>query len=194
MEKEIQLFIESLIFASENPVSKIDIMECLKKVYVHRQEEITEELIDTSVENLIVKYISDEFSFELRKIGGGFQFLTKAPYHEAISILLNLKEKKRLSTAALETLSIIAYKQPITRGEIEQIRGVSADYSIHKLLEKELIEIAGKRDGAGNPVTYRVTQSFLDYFGLNDTNELPQLKDIESIEENSIGTNPEQEV
>ena len=151
MEKEIQLFIESLIFASENPVSKIDIMECLKKVYVHRQEEITEELIDTSVENLIVKYISDEFSFELRKIGGGFQFLTKAPYHEAISILLNLKEKKRLSTAALETLSIIAYKQPITRGEIEQIRGVSADYSIHKLLEKELIEIAGKRDGAGNP-------------------------------------------
>ena len=120
--------------------------------------------------------------------------MTKAPYHEAISILLNLKEKKRLSTAALETLSIIAYKQPITRGEIEQIRGVSADYSIHKLLEKELIEIAGKRDGAGNAVTYRVTQSFLDYFGLNDTNELPQLKDIESIEENSIGTNPEQEV
>jgi segregation and condensation protein B len=175
-------------------IGAIDIMECLKKVYVHRQEEITEELIDTSVENLIVKYISDEFSFELRKIGGGFQFLTKAPYHEAISILLNLKEKKRLSTAALETLSIIAYKQPITRGEIEQIRGVSADYSIHKLLEKELIEIAGKRDGAGNPVTYRVTQSFLDYFGLNDTNELPQLKDIESIEENSIGTNPEQEV
>lgn len=193
MEKEIQLFIEALIFASEQPVTKIDLLECLKKVYVHRQEEITDELINTSIENIIVKYIGENYAFELRKIGGGYQFLTKAPFHEGISILLNLKEKKRLSTAALETLSIIAYRQPITKSEIEQVRGVSADYSIHKLLEKELIVIAGKKDTAGNPVMYSVSQTFLDYFGINDTNDLPQLKDIEGTDENTIGTNPELE-
>ena len=186
MEKEIQLFIEALIFASEHPVTKLELLECLKKVYVHRQEEITEELISTSVENIIVKYIGENFAFELRKIGGGYQFLTKPPYHEGISVLLNLKEKKRLSTAALETLSIIAYRQPITKTEIEQVRGVSADYSIHKLLEKELIVISGKKDSPGNPVMYSVSQSFLDYFGINDTTDLPQLKDIENTEENSI--------
>lgn len=193
MEKEIQLFIEALIFAAENPVTKIELLECLKKVYVHRQEEITEELVNNAIEEIIVKYIGDNYSFELRKIGGGFQFLTKAPYHEGISILLNLKEKKRLSTAALETLSIIAYRQPITKAEIEQVRGVSADYSIHKLLEKELIVIAGKKDTAGNPVMYKVSQTFLDYFGINDTNDLPQLKDIENTDENTIGINPELE-
>ncbi len=193
MEKEIQLFIEALIFASEHPVTKLELLECLKKVYVHRQEEITEELISTSVENIIVKYIGENFAFELRKIGGGYQFLTKPPYHEGISVLLNLKEKKRLSTAALETLSIIAYRQPITKTEIEQVRGVSADYSIHKLLEKELIVISGKKDSPGNPVMYSVSQSFLDYFGINDTTDLPQLKDIENTEENSIGVNPELE-
>ncbi|MEI6311297.1 MAG: SMC-Scp complex subunit ScpB [Bacteroidota bacterium] len=193
MEKEIQLFIEALIFASEHPVTKLELLECLKKVYVHRQEEITEELISSSVENIIVKYIGENFAFELRKIGGGYQFLTKAPYHEGISVLLNLKEKKRLSTAALETLSIIAYRQPITKTEIEQVRGVSADYSIHKLLEKELIIISGKKDSPGNPVMYSVSQSFLDYFGINDTTDLPQLKDIENTEENSIGVNPELE-
>lgn len=193
MENEIQLFIEALIFASDNPVSKLELMECLKKVYLHRQEEITEELINKAVEDSVVKYIGDQFAFELRKIGGGYQFLTKAPYHEGISILLNLKEKKRLSTTALETLSIIAYRQPITKGEIEQVRGVSADYSIHKLLEKELIVISGKKDTPGSPVTYSVSQSFLDYFGINDTGELPQLKDIENTEENTIGTIPELE-
>jgi len=193
MEKEIQLFIEALIFASEQPVSKLELLECLKKVYVHRQEDITEDLISTSVDNIIVKFIGENYAFELRKIGGGYQFLTKPPYHEGISILLNLKEKKRLSTAALETLSIIAYRQPVTKTEIEQVRGVSADYSIHKLLEKELIIISGKKDAPGNPVMYSVSQSFLDYFGINDTSDLPQLKDIESTEENSIGVNPELE-
>lgn len=189
---EIQLYIEALIFASDHPVTKTEILECLHKIYAHRLEEITEDLINQSLENSIVKHIGESSAFELRKTGGGFQFLTKPQYHEGISILMNVKEKKRLSTAALETLSIIAYRQPITRTEIEQIRGVSADYSIHKLLEKELIVISGKKDGPGNPVTYNVSQSFLDYFGINDTSDLPQLKDIESTDDlNVIGTNPE---
>jgi segregation and condensation protein B len=156
-----------------------------------QETSISEDLLQELISGLVTKYSAENYSFELRKIGGGFQFLTKAPYHESISILLNLKEKKRLSAAALETLSIIAYKQPITKSEIEQIRGVSADYSIHKLLEKDLIEIAGKRDSAGNPVLYEVSQTFLEYFGINSTSDLPQPKEVEPNTENVVGENSE---
>ncbi len=219
MEVNIERYIEGLLFASDQPVTIQELQECLIKVFGPKPEEfvkgkpakisgeiivkeeivdekailfsITEEEVFSVVETLIVKYITDQYSFELRKIGGGYQFLTKAPYHEAISTLLNLKEKKRLSSAALETLSIIAYKQPITKSEIEQIRGVNADYSIHKLLEKDLIEIAGKRDTPGNPILYEVSQTFLEYFGINSTTDLPQPKEVEPSTENVVGENSE---
>jgi segregation and condensation protein B len=102
-------------------------------------------------------------------------------------MLLNQKQNKKLSSAALETLSIIAYKQPVTKSEIEQIRGVNADYTVHKLLEKELITILGKADTPGRPVLYGVSDYFLDYFGINSTEELPQLKEITPKDENVIG-------
>jgi segregation and condensation protein B len=154
---------------------------------------IDEALIDQHLHDIEEKYKADFFSFELRVIGGGYQFFTKPAYHRTVSILIGQKEKKKLSTAALETLSIIAYKGPVTRGECEAIRGVNCDYSIHKLLEKELIEVAGRvEDAVGRPVLYRVTGLFLDYFGINATNELPKLKDIIiSSDENEIGTVPE---
>ncbi len=98
------------------------------------------------------------------------------------------KEKKKLSTAAMETLAIIAYKQPITKSEIELIRGVNCDYSIQKLLEKDLISINGRSSGPGKPILYETSQSFMDHFGLKNQKDLPQLKDIQSLE-NSI--NPE---
>jgi len=219
MENTLERYVEALLFASEQPVTIKELTECLQKVFAldqkgitklsdvsqesggeaeresNNKEEITteinEDLLEELINSLTTKYSSENYSFELRKIGGGFQFLTKAPYHESISILLNLKEKKRLSAAALETLSIIAYKQPITKSEIEQIRGVSADYSIHKLLEKDLIEIAGKRDSAGNPVLYEVSQTFLEYFGINSTSDLPQPKEVEPNTENVVGENSE---
>jgi len=219
MENTLERYVEALLFASEQPVTIKELTECLQKVFALDQKgitklsdvsqesggeaeresnnkeaittEINEDLLEELLNSLTTKYSSENYSFELRKIGGGFQFLTKAPYHESISILLNLKEKKRLSAAALETLSIIAYKQPITKSEIEQIRGVSADYSIHKLLEKDLIEIAGKRDSAGNPVLYEVSQTFLEYFGINSTSDLPQPKEVEPNAENVVGENSE---
>ncbi len=101
--------------------------------------------------------------------------------------MLQLKEKKRLSTAALETLAIIAYKQPISKPELEHIRGVSCDYSIQKLLEKELIVIAGKSDGPGKPLLYATSKNFMDHFGLRSVKDLPKLKDIQSAEANEIG-------
>jgi len=219
MENTLERYVEALLFASEQPVTIKELTECLQKVFAVDQKGITklsavspevsgdaekeenskdeqetsisEDLLQELISGLVTKYSAENYSFELRKIGGGFQFLTKAPYHESISILLNLKEKKRLSAAALETLSIIAYKQPITKSEIEQIRGVSADYSIHKLLEKDLIEIAGKRDSAGNPVLYEVSQTFLEYFGINSTSDLPQPKEVEPNTENVVGENSE---
>ena len=127
---------------------------------------------------------------ELVKSGGGYQFLTKPAYQASIGILLKQQSKKRLSNSALETLSIIAYKQPVTKSEAEQIRGVSCDYSIQKLLEKELIEIKGKSEGVGRPLLYGTSQKFMDYFGINDLKELPTPKDF-STEENSIGEEQE---
>ena len=137
-------------------------------------EAINEQLNDTG------------FAFQIYAIGGGYQFLTKPEYQETVSVYLKQKSKKKLSASALETLAIIAYKQPITRSALEQIRGVGCDYAVQKLLEKDLIEIKGKADTIGRPVLYGTSQKFMDYFGINHIKDLPQLKDF-ATEENVIG-------
>ena len=101
-------------------------------------------------------------------------------------MFLKQKSRRKLSASALETLAIIAYKQPVTRTQLEQIRGVSCDYALHKLLEKELVEIKGKAETLGRPVLYCTTQKFMEYFGINHLRDLPQLKDF-AVEENVIG-------
>ncbi|MBX2908624.1 MAG: SMC-Scp complex subunit ScpB [Chitinophagales bacterium] len=177
--------IESLIFSSETAVSREDISECIQKL---TNEVVDEQIIDQILQDIAEKYKPDYFSFELRVIGGGYQFFTKPEYHKTVSILIGQKEKKKLSTAALETLAIIAYRGPVTKSECEQIRGVNCDYSIQKLLEKELVEMAGRvEDSPGRPVLYKVTSLFLDYFGINSTTELPKLKEVMPDEQNSIG-------
>jgi segregation and condensation protein B len=103
-----------------------------------------------------------------------------------VAIVWKQKVKKRLSPSALETLSIIAYKQPVTRPDIEKIRGVNCDYAIQKLLEKELITLAGKSKLPGRPVLYTTSKKFMDYFGINSMDELPELREIVA-EENSVG-------
>jgi segregation and condensation protein B len=176
--------VESLIFTSEQAISPDEIISCLKTVYGW---ELKKEDITLAVKELKERYEDDIFSFELNEIAGGYQFLSKKDYHGAIHVMLQLKEKKRLSTAALETLAIIAYKQPITKPELENIRGVSCDYSIQKLLEKELIVIAGKSDGPGKPLLYGTSRNFMDHFGLSSVKDLPKLKDLQSIDANEIG-------
>ena len=177
--------IESLIFSSETAVSREDISECIQKL---TNEVVDEQIIDQILQDIAEKYKPDFFSFELRVIGGGYQFFTKPEYHKTVSILIGQKEKKKLSTAALETLAIIAYRGPVTKSECEQIRGVNCDYSVQKLLEKELVEMAGRvEDSPGRPVLYKVTSLFLDYFGINSTTELPKLKEVMPDEQNSIG-------
>lgn len=142
--------------------------------------------IAEALENILKRFEDDSYAFQVFHTGGGYQFLTKPSYQASIGILLKQQSKKRLSNAALETLSIIAYKQPITKAQIEQIRGVNCDYSIQRLLDKELLEIRGKSDTVGRPLIYGTTQNFMDYFGINDLNDLPTLKDF-AENENQIG-------
>jgi segregation and condensation protein B len=176
--------VEALIFTSEQALAPDEIISCLKAVYGWELKK--DEILDI-IKSIQVKYQDESFSFELTEIAGGFQFLSKKEFHGAIHVMLQLKEKKRLSTAALETLAIIAYKQPITKPELEHIRGVSCDYSIQKLLEKELIVIAGKSDGPGKPLLYSTSRNFMDHFGLSSVKDLPKLKDIQAADSNEIG-------
>lgn len=182
--------IEALVFSSESAVTIPDIVEALDKAFPGT--ELDEKVAEQILTDLQEKFKSDIYAFELRVIGGGYQFFTKPAYHNTVAAMIGMKEKKRLSTAALETLAIIAYRGPVTKSECEKIRGVNCDYSVEKLLEKELIEVAGRmEDAVGKPIIYRVTQNFLDYFGINSTNELPKLKDILPPVENVAGDSPE---
>ncbi len=182
------LHIEAIIFSSASAVSIKELMTSFKN---STEENLEQSELENCISELIKKYSDEKYSFELKKVGGGYQFLTKPVYHDSISLFLNQKAKRKLSTSALETLSIIAYKQPVTKSEIEQIRGVNSDYSVHKLLEKELINIAGKADRPGKPILYVVSQYFLDYFGINSIEEMPKLKEIMPQQENEIGVSEE---
>ena len=142
------------------------------------ERDFTREEITACLANIKSKYDDDNLAIELVNVANGYQFLTKKNYHAVINLLQVQRSKKKLSPAALETLSIIAYKQQVTKLEIEQIRGVNSEYSIQKLLEKELITIAGKSETVGRPILYSPSQQFMDYFGINSLNELPQIKDF----------------
>jgi segregation and condensation protein B len=186
----LQNHIESLIFCSNEPIKAEEIRQCLNEMF---EADVPEEDVTSAIEALLTKYESEDSPFQIYQIAGGFQFLTKPAYQSSISILLKQKSKKRLSTSALETIAIIAYKQPISKAQIEQIRGVNCDYAIQKLLEKELIEIKGKSEGVGRPILYGTSQKFLDYFGINDVKDMPTPKDF-AHEENEIGDTNENDL
>ena len=181
--------IEALIFASDKPLTAMEITELLNNAFGFMDDKLTLEQIQTGIDGIVTKYNSEFYPFEVRESRGGWQFLSKKSFHKTIAQLNGEKFLKRLSTAALETLAIVAYKQPITKGEIESIRGVNSDYSIQKLLEKELIVIIGRNEGMpGKPLIYSTSKSFMDYFGINQTADLPRLREVlgESLEEFSL--------
>ncbi len=172
--------LEALVFASDRPLTQLELTEYLATAL---EEPVTGEQVSVCLDAVREKYDSDFYPFCLREIGGGFQFLTKKAYHKTVLQLNGDKHLKKLSAAALETLAIIAYKGPITKSDIEFIRGVSADYSIQKLLEKELIIIAGRKEEAvGKPLIYATSRQFMDYLGINSAADLPQLKDFAALD------------
>jgi len=175
------------VFCSPVPTKVADLRACLSEMF---NADVPEQDIEQALQRIEEKYSHDEFSFQLNRGGGGYQFLTKPAYQTSISIMLKQQSKKRLSSSAMETLSIIAYKQPISKTEVENIRGVNCDYAIQKLLDKGLIEIRGKAETIGRPMLYGTSAKFMEYFGINDINELPTPRDF-SQEANTIGEPPE---
>lgn len=180
MDNIYKSIIESLIFASDEPITAQEIIKAIKEIDGD-ETSITPTDVDKSVSELNEKYIGDESSFKILRIAEGFIFGTKSEYAKYVGFLSNEKTKRRLSQAALETLAIIAYKQPITKPEIESIRGVNSDYMINTLLEKILITIKGRSETIGRPLLYGTTPEFLKYFGINKISDLPKPREIEEI-------------
>jgi len=175
--------IESIVFVSETPISFKEIKSCLETTF---EAKFKKPALEKAIDELKAKYQEEQFSFEFLEIAGGFQFLTKPAFHNSVGTLLRQNNKRRLSKAALETLSIIAYKQPVVKSEMEKIRGVSCDYSVQKLLEKELIVMVGRSEAPGRPLLYGTSEKFMDYFGLKSLDEMPKPKDFKDPD-NEIG-------
>ena len=171
--------IEALIFASDKPLTSLEITDLANNAFSFMEEKVSLDQVESALEGIVEKYKAEFYPFEVRMSGGGWQFLTKKEFHKTIAQLNGDRFLKKLSTAAMETLSIIAYKQPVTKGEIEAIRGVSADYAVQKLLEKELIVISGRNENMpGHPLIYATSKSFMDYFGINSPDDLPKIKEV----------------
>lgn len=167
--------IESLIFSADAPITFKEIKSTLEEAFgvkFHKKE------LEKALLTIQERYAHDDHAFQMQEIAGGYQFLSKPAYHETIGIYLKQTTKKRLSKAALETLSIIAYRQPVTKSDMEKIRGVSCDYAVQKLLEKELVAIIGRSDSPGRPLLYGTSPKFMDYFGLKNIQDLPKLKEF----------------
>src|SRR3954462_6404324 len=171
--------IEALIYASEKPLTTLEITDLINQAFGFMEDKITLDQIESAIEGILEKYKAEFYPFEVRESGGGWQFLTKKDFHKTVAQLNGDKFLKRLSTAALETLAIIAYKQPITKSEVESIRGVNCDYAVQKLLEKDLVIISGRNeDAVGKPLIYSTSKSFMDYFGINSADELPKISEV----------------
>ena len=167
--------IEALIFTAEQPISVQEMKTCMEDLF---EAKIKVEDLAAAILELQERYAQEIYAVEILEIAGGFQFMTKPAFHPVVGQYLRQTTKKRLSRAAMETLSIIAYKQPVTKSEMEKIRGVSCDYAVQKLLEKELVDIKGRSDGPGKPLIYGTSERFMDYFGLKNLGELPKPKDF----------------
>lgn len=171
--------IEALIFASDKPISLQELEEVLNKALGFIDDRASIGQIESAVSAIEEKYREPFYPFEVVESGGGWQFLTKKEYHNTVAQLSGDKFLKKLSVASIETLSIIAYKQPVTKSEIELIRGVNCDYAVQKLLEKDLVVISGrKEDAPGKPLLYTTSRSFMDYFGINSADDLPRIQEV----------------
>ena len=178
---DLRPWIQALVFCATEPVTVEQINLCLREAL--EIPDLTEEQILDSLAAIDAELAAAGMAFRLRAVAGGYQLLTEPAYRGVVEALVKQKSRRRLSTSMLETLAIIAYKQPITKSAVEQIRGVNCDYAVQKLLERELIELRGKAETVGRPVLYGTTARFLHGFGLNALRDLPQLRDVAADED-----------
>ena len=181
MVEEVYLpVIEGLVFASEDPITSDELVRAIIAIDGETTA-ISSGDIDSAIDLINLKYEPAHFPFKIVKIAGGFLFATKPELSKYLGYLNSEKIKRRLSQASLETLSIIAYKQPITKPDIEAIRGVNSDYILSTLLDKRLITISGRAETVGRPLLYGTTEEFLKYFGLNKISDLPKPREIDEL-------------
>jgi len=184
-EKQLERRIEALLFASDTPLS-------VKRISSLIGEESLKD-IRKAIDSLKKFYSETQRSFTIVEVAGGYQIATLPEFSSLISRLFKGKRKSRLSQPALETLAIVAYKQPISRMQIEAIRGVNCDGVLTTLMDRELITISGRGDGVGRPYLYSTTRKFLEYLGLKDYRDLPSLEEIEKKIEAESGSLQEEE-
>lgn len=179
--KFVKNIIETLIFITDKPLTTQKIVELIN------DPEVTEQLVEELIVELQTFYMQNS-AIEIRKIAEGYQMATKPEFSEYVRRLYRDRTLLRLSPAAVETLSIIAYRQPITKSEIEEIRGVDCTAVLETLLERKLIKIVGRKEVVGRPLLYGTTQEFLKYFGLTSLSDLPPLEEFveQAIEETSV--------
>ncbi len=166
--------VEVLLFATSEPLNQAKLNACLQGEDVD---------LESVVNELNEEYEEQGKGIYIGKIAGGFQILTKPEYHLYVQRLYNKTRKLQLTPAATEALAVIAYRQPIGKAEVEEIRGVNCDSVIRSLLEKELITIKGREEGVGRAILYGTTQNFLEAFGLNSISDLPRLKELTDLME-----------
>jgi segregation and condensation protein B len=180
MDKIYNSIIEALIFSSDEPIAASEIVKAIKGID-GEDTQISNDEVDKCVDDVNATYENRNFSFRIIRIADGYIFATKPEYANYVGFLSSEKSKRRLSQAALETLAIIAYKQPITKPELESVRGVNSDYILGTLLEKKLIAIKGRAESIGRPLLYATTSEFLKFFALNKLSDLPKPREIEEI-------------
>lgn len=174
--------IEALIFATDEPLTIRQLADILRNADNGGASiRMKDDEILGVIRELNAGYVRDRRSFRIIQIAGGYQFATMPEFAEWLGRMVKEKSRRKLTQATIETLSVIAYKQPVTKPEVEAIRGVNADYAIQKLMERGLVTIVGRAAGAGRPLLYGTTADFLRHFGLNDLSELPKPREIEEI-------------
>jgi len=169
---ELKSLCEALIFVADEPISAQTISQITGE---------SPQLVSAAIEQLANEYRERGSGLQIRQIAGGWEITTKPEYHEYIRAFLKTKPSAKLSVAALETLAVIAYKQPVTVAEILEIRGVQSASAIKTLLEKKLIVAKGRKDTVGKPMTYGTSKEFLIQFGLKDLSELPSIDDFQDL-------------
>jgi segregation and condensation protein B len=165
--------VEALIISSPEPLAARRILEMVENTSAAELEQMVAQLNE--------KYVNNDISFRIRKIAGGYQIYIIEDFARYVEELHARRKNMRLTRSALETMAIIAYRQPVTKIDIEIIRGVASDSVIHTLLERKLITLAGRSQSVGRPLLYRTTDEFLKYFNLNSIDDLPKMAEIEEL-------------
>ncbi len=169
----LEAAVEAIVFSSVEPLSSSRICEAY--------DGATPKMVDRAVSSLNVIYESQGHALRIRKIAGGFQYYITPRETEYVNKLFRRERKLRLTKPALETVAIIAYKQPLSKSELEQIRGVACDGVLQTLMERDLVRISGRSEAIGRPLLYSATEEFLKFFGINSFDDLPKLAEIEEI-------------